>query len=142
MRFGYAIVVGLLASSPMAAYAAGNADPYVLGLHPIIAALGITTAGIMLRTLIGYAGKPKSEFNPGLLATSFVLGFFASIQLVIVSLQHIPADAGDLAILSIIMGEIATVMGIDAGIKSAGKRAQDKYAKIRGNNNGNIGPTT
>ena len=117
---------------PTTAYAQTDiiSDTKILGLHPIVAALGITLLGIGLRTVIGIAGKPRSEFNAPLLMTSLIIGFFATIQLVIVSLQHIPEDANDLIILSIITGEIATVMGIDAGVKSAGKRAQAKMVDI------------
>ena len=102
----------------------------ILGLSPVAAALIITLTGITLRTILGMSGKSRKEFNPQLLLVSFVIGFFASVQLVITSLQHIPADADELVILSIVTGEIATVMGIDAGVRSAGKRADAKMRQI------------
>lgn len=93
----------------------------ILGLHPAVVALGIVIVGITLRTLIGILGKTKSEFNPNQLALSFILGFFASIQLVIVALENLSESADELVQLSFITGQIAVVMGIDAGIKSGGK---------------------
>ena len=103
----------------------------IFGYSPVIAALLITVIGIGLRTFIGIAGKRKSEFNPMLLMTSFIIGFFASLQLVIASLQHIPIGIDELGMLGIISGEVATVMGIDAVVKSGGKRVAAKYDKIR-----------
>lgn len=117
---------------PASVYAQETRDT-ILGINVVWAALAITAIGIGLRTFIGFAGKPAKEFNPQLLLTSIIIGFFASIQLVIASIQHIPEDAGQLVYLSVITGEIATVMGIDAGVKGAGKRAQDKFNQMRGN---------
>lgn len=93
----------------------------ILGLHPAILALGIVIVGITLRTIIGLLGKAKSEFNPNQLALSFILGFFASIQLVIIAIENLSAGADELVQLSFVTGQIAVVMGIDAGIKSGGK---------------------
>lgn len=93
----------------------------ILGLHPAVVALGIVIIGITLRTLIGILGKTRNEFNPNQLVLSFILGFFASIQLVIISIENLAPDAGELVQLSFLTGQIAAVMGIDAGIKSGGK---------------------
>ena len=103
----------------------------IFGFSPVVAALGITVIGVTLRTVIGMVGKPKSEFNPQLIMVSLIVGFFASLQLVVSSLQHIPVDISELGMLSIITGEIATVMGIDAAVKSGGKRVQAKFEKIK-----------
>lgn len=101
----------------------------MFGTSLVVVALAITIIGIALRTIIGMSGKPRSEFNPQLLLVSIIVGFFASIQLVIVTLQQIPADANELLLLSIVTSAIATVMGIDAGVKSAAKRVQAKINK-------------
>ena len=127
-------LIAVCVIAPASAFAVDGNDPnhYILGINHIWVALGITVIGIAFRTFIGMAGKSRKEFNFGLVGTSFIIGFFASVQLVIASLQHIPADVNDLTLLSIITGEIATVMGIDAGVKSASKRAyviKDKFVK-------------
>ena len=98
----------------------------ILGLHPIPIALGIVIIGIVLRTIIGVLGKTKADFNINQVVLSFILGFFASIQLVIVAVENIHPDADELIQLSFVTGQIAAVMGIDAGIKSGGKAIMRK----------------
>lgn len=102
------------------------------GVSPVVIALGITITGILIRTGLGMAGKSLKDFNYSLLGVSFVMGFFASIPLVITALQHIPADATELGLLQLIIGQIAVVMGIDVGVKAAGKAVTNKLVKRPG----------
>ena len=123
------LILGILALVIMipAAFAheEGEALPTIdtiLGFTPIQAAIGITIIGIGFRTFIGMSGKPIRDFNVRILAKSGIVAFFASLTVVITSIQYIPVGIDDLGMLAIITGEIATVMGIDAGIHSASKR--------------------
>ena len=123
------LILGILALVIMipAAFAheEGEALPTItsiLGFTPIQAAIGITIIGIGFRTFIGMSGKPIRDFNVKILAKSGIVAFFASLTIVITSIQYIPVGIDDLGMLAIITGEIATVMGVDAGIHSASKR--------------------
>ena len=102
----------------------GGVGATILGLHPIIAALGITIIAIGLRTIFGMAGKSRKDFDIILLLRSAAVGFFAAITMVATSLGHIPVGATDLAILTIVTTQIAGVMGIDAGVHSVSKRVK------------------
>ena len=98
----------------------------IWGLSPVLVAVGITVTGVMFRVVLGMLNKRRRDFEPRVLVQSFILGWFASIGLVVGSVQHIPLDAPDLVIFQLLVGETATVMGIDAAGYSASKRISER----------------
>ena len=88
----------------------------------VIIAVVISVIGISIRTAMGMVGKPLSEFSFSITAISFIIGFLAASQLVVVSIENLPADATPGVLFSLLIGEILTVMGLDAGIKTIGKK--------------------
>ena len=129
------VVAVLLVAIPIAAHGQFLeseillAEQSIFGLSPVLAALTITFIGIGLRVYIGTSGKPRSAFNAQALATSFIIGFFASVQLVIVALNNLDPNIDELQLLGIVIGQIAAVMGVDAGVKGMQKRATDKVLR-------------
>ena len=93
----------------------------ILGFSPIIIAVGITILGLAFRIGIGISRRDK-PINAGHIFTSLVIGFFASLPIVATSLSNIPSDIDDLPLFVMLVGMIGTIMGIDAGVKSAGKK--------------------
>lgn len=88
----------------------------------VIVSIVISVIGISLRTAMGMVGKPLSEFSFSITGISFIIGFLAASQLVVVSIENLPTNATSGILFSIIVGEILTVMGLDAGIKTIGKK--------------------
>lgn len=88
----------------------------------VIIAIVISVIGISLRTVMGMVGKPLKEFSPSITGISFIVGFLAASQLVVVSIENLPADATPGVLFSLVIGEILTVMGLDAGIKTIAKK--------------------
>ncbi len=88
----------------------------------VIIAVVISIIGISIRTGMGMVGKPLSEFSPSITAISFVIGFLAASQLVVVSIENLPIDATPGVIFSLLIGQVLTVMGLDAGVKTIAKK--------------------
>jgi len=88
----------------------------------VIIAIVISVIGISLRTIMGMVGKPLSEFSWSITGISFVIGFLAASQLVVVSIENLPIDTTPGVLFSLLIGEVLTVMGLDAGIKTIGKK--------------------
>lgn len=88
----------------------------------VVIAVIISIIGISIRTVMGMVGKPLEEFSLSITGISFIIGFLAASQLVVVSIEHLPPDATPGVLFSLIIGEILTVMGLDAGIKTIGKK--------------------
>lgn len=70
------------------------------------------------------AGKSWKEFSPALAMTTFMIGIIASIGLVAPVIDALPDDLNPTLQLAAIAGQIAVVMGIDAGAKKGQKIAQ------------------
>ena len=101
----------------------------------VIIAIVISIIGISIRTGMGMVGKPLKEFSFSITAISFIIGFLAASQLVVVAIENLPADATSGVLFSLIIGQVLTVMGLDAGIKTIGKKvapliSQEKKDKI------------
>ena len=88
----------------------------------VVIAIVISVIGISIRTAMGMVGKPLKEFSPSITGISFIIGFLAASQLVVVSIENLPTDATPGVLFSLLIGEILTVMGLDAGIKTIGKK--------------------
>ena len=93
----------------------------ILGINPIIAALAIVIIGLTLRLGLGIARKEK-KFNVGHVFVSFTIGFFASMPIVATAMHNLPLDITDLELFTMLIGMVGTVVGIDAGVKSAAKK--------------------
>ena len=65
----------------------------LLSSDAVVIAIIISIIGIGLRTGMGMVGKPLSEFSPSITAISFVIGFLAASQLVVVSIENLPTDS-------------------------------------------------
>jgi len=88
----------------------------------VIIAIVISIIGISIRTGMGMVGKPLKEFSFSITAISFIIGFLAASQLVVVAIENLPVNATPGVLFSLIIGQILTVMGLDAGIKTIGKK--------------------
>jgi len=122
-----ALLFAILLSLPLSvAYAQSEfTQESILGFDPIHLALGITGAGLALRIGMAIARKER-KFEVNQVFVSLVLGFFASLPIVATSLHNIPHEISDLNLFVMLVGMIATVMGIDAGVKSAAKKIGTK----------------
>lgn len=98
----------------------------------VVIAVVISIIGISIRTSMGMVGKPLSEFSPSITGISFIIGFLAASQLVVVSIENLPTDATPGVLFSLLIGEILTVMGLDAGIKTIGKKVAPLIKKEAG----------
>ena len=88
----------------------------------VIIAIVISVIGISIRTGMGMVGKSLKEFSFSITGISFVIGFLAASQLVVVAIENLPADATPGVLFSLVVGQILTVMGLDAGVKTIGKK--------------------
>ena len=98
----------------------------LFGLDPVTITIVICVAGVSYRIISGMIGKKKSEFSTALLMSTFMLGIITSIGLVAPVIDAIPDGAGSLVQLSVIVGQIATVMGVDAAARKGYKISQNK----------------
>ena len=93
----------------------------ILGFSPILIALAITVAGVTLRIFQGLVKRRQTgdgSIDPLQIVSSFVISFFASLPIVATGLHNIPYQISDLNLFVMLVGMIATVMGIDAGVKA------------------------
>lgn len=88
----------------------------------VIISIIIAAIGISIRTGIGMVGKPIKDFKLGLTAISFVIGFLTASQIVVVAIENLPTDASPGVLLNLLIANVLVVMGLDAGIKSLGKK--------------------
>jgi len=96
----------------------------VLGLDPVLVTIAICVIGVSYRILTGMAGKSWSEFNPTMAMTTFMLGIVTSIGLVAPVIDALPDNLSSTLQMAAIVGQIALVMGIDAGVRKGQKVAQ------------------
>ena len=96
----------------------------VLGLDPVAVTVAICVIGVLYRILTGMAGKSWSEFNPTMAMTTFMLGIVTSIGLVAPVIDALPDNLSSTLQMAAIVGQIALVMGIDAGVRKGQKVAQ------------------
>lgn len=96
----------------------------LFGLDPVTITLAICVIGVSYRIVTGMIGKKKQEFSIALMMSTFTLGIITSIGLVAPVIDAIPDGAGSLIQLSVIVGQIATVMGVDAAARKGYKMAQ------------------
>ncbi len=96
----------------------------LFGLDPVIVTIAICVIGVIYRITTGMIGKKKTEFSVSLMMSTFTLGIITSIGLVAPVIDAIPDGAGSLVQLSVIVGQIATVMGVDAAARKGYKMAQ------------------
>jgi len=93
----------------------------VFGLDPIVAAILITTIGVTLQNVLGWL-KNKDSFDPRMVASSAMIAFIISLQMVIPVIENIPEDIEQIAKFQILIVAIASIAGIDAlgknGIKA------------------------
>jgi len=94
----------------------------LLSSDTVLIAIVISVIGISIRTAMGMAGKPLSEFSFSITALSFIIGFLAATQLVVISIENLPTNTTPGILFSLLAGEILTVMGLDAGIKTIAKK--------------------
>ena len=117
-------IIGAVILTPSLAVVNAQSDilnTKILGLNPILVAVGITGIGVGHRVFTGILKSQDRKFSGGQLASSLMIGFFASLQLVIVAVQNIPADANELTQLALVATAVAATMGIDAGVKDSQK---------------------
>ncbi len=96
----------------------------LFGLDPVIITITICIVGVSYRIITGMIGKKKSEFSTSLMMSTFMLGIITSIGLVAPVIDAIPDSAGSLVQLSVVVGQIATVMGVDAAARKGYKMSQ------------------
>ena len=75
------------------------------------------------------AGKSWREFNPTMAATTFMLALVTSVGLVAPIIDALPSDMSSTMQLAAIAGQVAAIMGIDAGVRKGQKVAQSVKAK-------------
>ena len=105
----------------------------ILGFSPILIALAITVTGVLLRIFQGLvkrrqAADGSAKIDPMQITSSFIISFFASLPIVGTALHNIPYDISDLNLFVMLVGMIATVMGIDAGVKAGIQKMQKPVA--------------
>jgi len=101
----------------------------ILGLDPVVVTIAICIAGVSYQVITGMAGKKWSEFSPTLAMTTFMIGIITSIGLVAPVIDALPDGMDSTLQLAAVAGQIAVVMGIDAGAKKGQKIAQRIKAK-------------
>lgn len=101
----------------------------VLGLDPVLLTVVICIIGVSYRIITGMAGKSWSEFNSTLAATTFMLALVTSVGLVAPIIDALPDDMSSTMQLSAVAGQVAAIMGIDAGVRKGQKVAQAIKAK-------------
>jgi hypothetical protein len=101
----------------------------LFGSDVVIIAIIISVIGIGIRTGMGMVGKPLKEFSFSITAISFVIGFLAASQLVVVAIENLPVGATPGVLFSLVIGQILTVMGLDAGVKTIGKKVSPLIKK-------------
>ena len=92
----------------------------VFGLDPIVAAVLITTIGVTVQNVLGWL-KNKDSFDPRMVASSAMIAFIISLQMVIPVIENIPEDISQIAKFQILIVAIASIAGIDALGKNTGK---------------------
>ena len=107
----------------------------ILGFSPILIALGITIIGVSLRIFQGIVkrrqlGDGSGNVDPVQILSSFVISFFASLPIVGTGLHNIPHGITELNLFVMLVGMIATVMGIDAGVKAGINQARKSKSPI------------
>lgn len=100
----------------------------VFGLEPLVTAIMITVAGVVLSVLLGWL-KGKDPINPRQVVASALIAFVVSIQVVIAELTVLPDDIPELAVGAILFGLIAQVSGVDSLAKSAAQAVSKARAK-------------
>lgn len=98
----------------------------LFGLDPVIVTIAICIIGVSYRIITGMIGRKKSEFSTALMMSTFTLGIITSIGLVGPVIAAIPDTADSMIQLSVVVGQIATVMGVDAAARKGYKMAQKK----------------
>ncbi len=101
----------------------------LFGLDPVLVTISICVIGVSYRIITGMIGKKKTEFNPALMMSTFTLGIITSIGLVGPVIAAIPDDADSMIQLSVLVGQIATIMGVDAAARKGYKVAQNNIEK-------------
>ena len=101
----------------------------ILGLDPVLLTVIICILGVSYRILTGMQGKKWSEFNPTMAATTFMLALVTSVGLVAPVIDALPDDMSSTMQLAAIAGQVAAIMGIDAGVRKGQKAAQSIKAK-------------
>jgi len=105
----------------------------VLGLDPVLLTVVICIIGVSYRILTGMAGKSWREFNPTLAMTTFMLALVTSVGLVAPVIDALPSDMSTTMQLAAVAGQVAAIMGIDAGVRKGQKAAQAVKNKITNN---------
>lgn len=103
----------------------------LFGLDPVIVTIAICVIGIGYRITTGMIGKKKSEFSVSLMMSTFTLGIITSIGLVAPVIDAIPNGSGSLIQLSVVVGQIATVMGVDAAARKGYKMTQKNTPGVK-----------
>ncbi|KKN76238.1 hypothetical protein LCGC14_0372640 [marine sediment metagenome] len=115
----------------------------VFGLDPIVAAVLITTVGVTLQNVLGWL-KNQDGFDPRLVASSALIAFVISLQMVIPVIENIPEDIEQIAKFQILIVAIASIAGIDAlgknGIKAVlkGRNKKEPQDGFFDNNEGDF----
>ena len=102
----------------------------VLGLDPVLVTVVICVIGVSYRILTGMAGKSWRMFNPTLAMTTFMLGIVTSVGLVAPVIDALPDDMDTTLQLTVVVGQIGLIMGMDAAVRKGQKTAQKIKDKI------------
>lgn len=94
----------------------------ILASQEVVIACVIVIIGIALRGLLALSKTGRTDFNFRLTGISLIVGFLVSLQLVMTAMEHLPVDAPATVYVTIFIGEILTVMGVDAGTKYVGRK--------------------
>jgi len=101
----------------------------IFGLSPIIAAIAITGIGVGVQVGLGFL-QSTTAFDPKKLIASAIISVFAAFGIVIPVLTALPEDIDQLTQLSVFIGTIAAIAGIDQLVKNTGASILKKKSKV------------
>lgn len=96
----------------------------ILGFDPVSITIAICIIGVSFRIFTGMAGKKRSEFNPTLALTTFMIGMVTAVGLVAPVIDVLPEDLDSTLQLAVVFGQIGLVMGIDGVVRKGQKISQ------------------
>ena len=116
----------VLATTIQTAYAAEEGVILtIFSSETFILAFAIASIGIGLKAV--YARwSAKDKFDPRVTGATLIVSYLIALQMVATSIEHLPADATATTYLTILVGEILAVMGIDSAAKRVGQKIKGK----------------
>ena len=98
----------------------------ILGLDPLLVAVGISVIGVALRTWWGMIGKPRDELKPELIIQSLIIGLLVTTPIVGTAVSALPDDLDRMVQLIFIVTQIGAAIGLDKGAKAVITKTKEK----------------